>query len=83
MYWEPDLCSHSANCVRSLRSVFRPKRRPWIQLSAEPGRSGADRIAEAVLEDGPASLDRVIVADIASSKFGYFERREGHQPGRD
>lgn len=63
MYWEPDLCSHSANCVRSLRSVFRPKRRPWIQLSAEPGRSGADRIAEAVLECPTGAL--------------HYERRDG------
>jgi molybdenum cofactor cytidylyltransferase len=57
--------------------------RPILNKVSPASRRPAAWIAEAVLEDGPASLDRVIVADIASSKFGYFERREGHQPGRD
>lgn len=32
--WEPRLCFHSQNCVRSLPQVFDDSRRPWIQLAA-------------------------------------------------
>lgn len=28
--WKPDLCIHSANCVRGLPGVFDTKQRPWI-----------------------------------------------------
>ena len=31
--WKPDLCIHSANCVKSLGEVFDPKRQPWIDVS--------------------------------------------------
>ncbi len=30
--WQPKKCTHSANCVKSLRPVFDPKRQPWIEL---------------------------------------------------
>ena len=43
--WFAERCIHSANCVRALRDVFDPKRRPWIEPSAAP----ADAIAAAVL----------------------------------
>ena len=29
--WKPVLCSHSANCVKGLPSVFKPRESPWIQ----------------------------------------------------
>ena len=32
--WEPRLCSHSQNCVRSLPQVFDDSRRPWVQVDA-------------------------------------------------
>jgi uncharacterized Fe-S cluster protein YjdI len=28
--WKPDLCIHSANCVRGLPMVFDTNKRPWI-----------------------------------------------------
>ncbi len=28
--WKPNLCSHSANCVRGLPAVFNNRERPWI-----------------------------------------------------
>ena len=31
--WKPDLCQHSANCVRGLPQVFNAKQRPWIDVS--------------------------------------------------
>jgi uncharacterized Fe-S cluster protein YjdI len=32
--WEPRLCYHSQNCVRSLPQVFDESRRPWIRVDA-------------------------------------------------
>lgn len=30
--WQPKMCVHSANCVRSLPLVFNTKQSPWIQI---------------------------------------------------
>jgi uncharacterized Fe-S cluster protein YjdI len=30
IHWKPDLCIHSANCVKGLPKVFNPKIKPWI-----------------------------------------------------
>jgi len=30
--WKPDVCIHSAECVKGLPHVFKPKDRPWIQI---------------------------------------------------
>jgi uncharacterized Fe-S cluster protein YjdI len=32
--WEPRLCYHSQNCVRSLPQVFDDSRRPWVKVDA-------------------------------------------------
>ena len=32
--WEPRLCFHSQNCVRSLPKVFDESRRPWVAVEA-------------------------------------------------
>lgn len=32
--WEPDLCIHSANCIRGLPHVFNPRVRPWVKIDA-------------------------------------------------
>jgi uncharacterized Fe-S cluster protein YjdI len=42
--WQPSLCFHSQNCVRSLPQVFDDGRRPWIQVDA----ATADEIESAV-----------------------------------
>lgn len=34
--WKPDLCIHSANCVRGLPGVFDTKKRPWIDAEGAP-----------------------------------------------
>src|SRR3954453_5261921 len=34
--WEPALCFHSQNCVRSLPQVFDDSRRPWVKVDAAP-----------------------------------------------
>lgn len=30
--WQSGKCIHSANCVKNLSSVFKPKEQPWIQM---------------------------------------------------
>jgi len=30
--WESAKCTHSANCVKNLSSVFKPKEQPWVQV---------------------------------------------------
>lgn len=30
--WESGKCTHSANCVKSLPQVFKPKEQPWIKI---------------------------------------------------
>jgi uncharacterized Fe-S cluster protein YjdI len=42
--WEPALCYHSQNCIRSLPQVFDATRRPWVNVDA----ATADEIEAAV-----------------------------------
>ena len=42
--WEPRLCFHSKNCVRSLPRVFDESRRPWVEVDA----ATADEVEAAV-----------------------------------
>jgi uncharacterized Fe-S cluster protein YjdI len=42
--WEPRLCYHSQNCVRSLPQVFDESRRPWVTVDA----AAADEVEAAV-----------------------------------
>src|SRR5438477_6453126 len=42
--WEPRLCYHSQNCVRSLPQVFDDNRRPWVEVDA----ATADEVEAAV-----------------------------------
>ncbi|MFW6088850.1 MAG: CDGSH iron-sulfur domain-containing protein [Gemmatimonadota bacterium] len=42
--YDPRRCIHSAECVRGLRRVFDPDRKPWI----DPEHAGADAIAEVI-----------------------------------
>src|SRR5216117_3159867 len=42
--WEPRLCFHSQNCVRSLPQVFDESRRPWVKVDA----ASADEVEAAV-----------------------------------
>jgi uncharacterized Fe-S cluster protein YjdI len=31
--WQSGKCIHSANCVKHLSNVFKPREQPWIQLN--------------------------------------------------
>src|SRR3954451_24846707 len=50
--WEPRLCYHSQNCVRSLPQVFDEARRPWITADA----ASADDVEAAVARCPSGSL---------------------------
>ncbi len=30
IHWKPELCIHSANCIKGLPRVFNPKIKPWV-----------------------------------------------------
>jgi uncharacterized Fe-S cluster protein YjdI len=30
--WQAGKCTHSANCVKTLATVFQPKTQPWIKM---------------------------------------------------
>ena len=44
VHWEPRLCIHTRNCVRSLGAVLDPDRRPWV----DPDAADPDAVAAAV-----------------------------------
>ncbi len=46
VYWEPQLCIHTANCLNAEPDVFDAMRRPWIIADA----ASADRVAQAVMK---------------------------------
>jgi uncharacterized Fe-S cluster protein YjdI len=54
--YDDDVCTHAANCVRSLPGVFDANRRPWV----DPDGASADEIAAAVraCPSGALSLRR-------------------------
>ena len=33
--WKPDVCTHSKECWKNLRSVFDPTNRPWINMQGD------------------------------------------------
>jgi len=34
VFWEPEGCIHSANCINGLPQVFNLKKRPWVDIDA-------------------------------------------------
>ena len=30
--WQPNLCTHAAECVKALPQVYNPKEKPWIKI---------------------------------------------------
>lgn len=43
--WAPEMCTHSANCVRGNARVFRPRERPWVRLGSETAEAIAAVVA--------------------------------------
>jgi uncharacterized Fe-S cluster protein YjdI len=44
--WKPDLCIHSAICVRGLGEVFKPKEKPWIKIDAAATQALVNQVKE-------------------------------------
>lgn len=55
--YDPGRCIHAGECVRALRSVFDPDRRPWI----DPSQDRPARVAETVMRcpTGALHLERL------------------------
>jgi uncharacterized Fe-S cluster protein YjdI/CDGSH-type Zn-finger protein len=56
VYWAPQYCIHTANCLNAEPEVFDARRRPWVILDP----ADADRIAKAVMTcpTGALSFER-------------------------
>ena len=52
VYWEHQLCIHTARCLQGLPQVFDVNRRPWLKVDA----ANADEIAETVQRCPTAAL---------------------------
>jgi uncharacterized Fe-S cluster protein YjdI len=44
VFWNPDLCKHAGECLKSNNKVFDVSRRPWVDVSQAP----ASEIAAAI-----------------------------------
>jgi putative redox protein len=42
--WKPDVCEHSGICARGLPSVFRPRLKPWIDLTPADSKTITDQV---------------------------------------
>jgi uncharacterized Fe-S cluster protein YjdI len=52
VYWEPNLCIHTARCLQFLPQVFDVHRRPWVKVDV----ASAAEIAETVMRCPTAAL---------------------------
>ncbi len=39
VYWRPELCIHSANCIIGLPEVFNTKKKPWVNIHGSDSKS--------------------------------------------
>jgi uncharacterized Fe-S cluster protein YjdI len=44
--WQSGKCIHSANCVRNLSAVFKPKEQPWIQMENASSQEILDTVSK-------------------------------------
>lgn len=44
VFWDSDICIHSAICAKGLPTVFKPKDRPWIQTDGASKQEIMDQI---------------------------------------
>lgn len=63
------ICSHAAECVNNLPSVFRPNERPWIV----PDNAGAEEVVEVIKKCPSGALSYKL--------DGVLHRDFGHKPG--
>ncbi len=66
--WEPRLCYHSQNCVRSLPRVFDESRRPWVKVDA------------ATADDVEAAVSRCPSGALRTRRVGARAAKERQRP---
>src|SRR5881398_3291722 len=74
--WEPRLCYHSQNCVRSLPQVFDDSRRPWVKIDA----ATADEVEAAVALCPSGALRTRRVGVPVQRKRGLVVRASANGP---
>src|SRR5207237_10435715 len=74
--WEPRLCAHSQNCIRSLPQVFDEKRRPWVK----PEAATADEVEAAVALCPSGALRTRRVGVPVQRKRGLVVRASANGP---
>ena len=42
--WKPELCQHTGICARGLPAVFRPRLKPWIDLTPADSKTITDQV---------------------------------------
>lgn len=42
--WKPEICVHSKKCWLQLGQVFRPRERPWVNMSGAPTQSIREQV---------------------------------------
>ena len=73
--WEPRLCYHSLNCVRSLPQVFDKEGRPWIKADA----AAADEVEATVARCPSGALRSRRIGEAAPARKQPLEIRASGQ----
>ena len=64
VFWKPELCIHSANCLIRLPDVFNTKKKPWINIHA----AGSKEIMKAVDTCPSRALTYLKITKFVTSK---------------
>jgi uncharacterized Fe-S cluster protein YjdI len=73
IYWYPERCIHSGNCVKGLPRVFDRDRRPWIKMqnaSSKEIMKTVDRCPSGALSCKRNKVDQMPASKINVSKNG-------------
>jgi uncharacterized Fe-S cluster protein YjdI len=68
--WKPDVCTHSAVCIKGLPGVFDVKRKPWIDMS----QSDTNGITEQVRKCPSGALSYVM--NERAMTIGYRQQQK-------
>jgi uncharacterized Fe-S cluster protein YjdI len=69
VFFDNDTCMHSGNCVNSLKSVFNPKGRPWINMQGAP----SDEIIKVVKNCPSGALSYKMNSEMSWQKSSQVE----------
>lgn len=43
--WQPEICTHSGVCVKTLPKVYNPKEKPWVKITNASTQELIDQVA--------------------------------------